>query len=136
MPDLSDIERILKENHKNWLATMVGTNFNRITLFLLKSIDTVQSKVYGTESGEEGIVPVGPVEVLITGDSFFPSDTISAGTLESADLFTTDDRVNVGDYLELQRSDQSVRRFKVVELESIGSSQRVFQKFKLSATGS
>ena len=135
MVDISDIENILRYTHENFLETMVSSNFNRITLGVFKRRIDIQTTVYGLDAGEESLYPAGEIEALVAGDSFFPSDLASAGTLTEGWLYTSSTLLSVGDLVELKRSDQRTRRYKVVVPERVGSSQSVFIKFKLSAIG-
>lgn len=134
MIELSDIENILRVQHATFLETMVSSNFNRITLSVFKVVRIdYPTQVYGLDAGEEGLYPAGEIIALVAGDSFFPSDLASAGTLTEGWLFTTSTLLGVGDLVALKRSDERTRRYKVVTTERVGSSQSVFTQFKLSA---
>jgi len=135
MIDISDIEFILRNQHQTYLETMVSSNVNRITLAVFKAKSGIRSQVYGLDAGEEGTYPAGEIEALVAGDSFFPSDLASAGSLTEGWLFTASTILNAGDRVELKRSDQRTRRYKVVEIDRVGSSQAVFTRFKLSSLG-
>lgn len=133
MIDLSDIEGILKYQNEVYLETMLSGNFNRIVLAVFKARISYETKVYGLDAGEEGVYPAGEITALVAGDAFFPSDLASAGTLTEGWLYTLSPLIQIGDLVELKRSDIRKRRYKVVEADRVGSSQAVFTKFKLSS---
>lgn len=130
---LYDVERAIKNQQSTWLYVVEqrwGVNCN-----LFRLVHNVQTKVYGVEAGQEGHRKHSTFTGVIVGDAFNPSDDWSGGTLAEGYLLTTSKDPQVGDLVEVDREDIRNRRFKIVKLESIGTSDKVFNKLILSSVG-
>ncbi len=105
------------------------------------------SEIYGVFSGEyeplPGNVPdIRVVSVLITeGYNFVTADDINAGIYDESMMYTVDD-IYVGDVLEINRvqpatdlPDTMLRKFIVTERHSLGMTQTIIHRFKLSSLG-
>jgi len=128
-------EKVLARVHSVALAVLQRNGYVSIELILYKAVKSVHTKVYGVEAGEEGVLPAGKIQALVAGDTFTSIDNHQAGTLEEGWLFTTSNLINVGDLVQIQRTDLRERKYKVVSLLGVGTTLSVFKKFKLSAAG-
>ena len=102
---------------------------------MYKAVDNVFNKVYGRDSGEENYIVHDTIQAIVIGDDFFPLDLSSGGSFKEGWLFTTSDKVNVGDRVEFNRDDCLSRRYHVETILNIGSSKMVFRKIRISALG-
>ena len=136
MAKLRDIEAVLEQNAKNWLMAMELHGYQSHQVSIYRVVKDVHTDVYGREAGEEGKNKVAEIDCLLVGDDFFPSDSYAAGTFQEGWMYTTSDKVQVGDRVELLRpASDATRRYQVVALHRMGTSRAVFKKYKLSAIG-
>jgi hypothetical protein len=130
---LYDIERILKERASNYLSVL-EQRFS-VKCILHRVVQNTETRVYGVEAGEEGYKRHSEFSGIVTNDNFFPSDDYSSGTMAEGYLYTTSTSPQVGDLVEVHRGDKKSRRFKIETLESLGTTEKTFKKFKLSSVG-
>ena len=113
----------------DFLEAMYGINCN-----IYKVKKNVYSNVYGKESGEELSQPIAKT-LLITNDAFTPADSVSAGTLTEGWMYSNSKDLNVGDRVEVYRSDGRGRRFKIEGVYSLGTTTSVIKKYKIVSLG-
>lgn len=130
---LQTIEGILNDNHLNRLEVI--ENRYAIKVKVYRPVKNVFNSVYGRESGEEFSQEFDVVDAIVIGDDFFPQDSYAAGGFKEGILYTSSDKVNIGDMVSLDRDDFKTRRYSVQNVQVIGSSQKVFKKFRISALG-
>jgi hypothetical protein len=107
-----------------------------IKVRLLRSTKNVYSKVYGMESGDTETGKFEEIIAIVTAENFSPLDRFNAGLLNDGYLYTSQEgKVLVGDTVEVRRDDRRAYRFKVVSRESIGVSESIISRFKISAVG-
>lgn len=102
---------------------------------LHRVVANTQTRVYGVEAGEEGYSKHSSFLGVVTNDTFSPSDDWSSGTLTEGFLYTTSNTPEVGDLVSVDREDVRHRKFKIIAVESLGTSDRVFKKLKLASLG-
>jgi hypothetical protein len=127
------MERILRSNHAAWLPVVEARFASCVEVY--HPVGSVFQDVYGRQSGEEGFRVHDTVQAVVVGDDFFTSDSTMAGAFTEGILYTSSDKILVGDLVRLAREDCKQRRYKVVHMEEIGSTQGVFRKYKISAVG-
>jgi hypothetical protein len=93
------------------------------------------SKVYGVESGDEADLNI-KITVLITGDTFAPVDRFNVGLLSEGWMFSSqEEKIKVGDTIEVLRPDGRAFKFKLTSKEGIGVSTTVVNRYKVVAEG-
>jgi hypothetical protein len=136
VPRLQDIENVLSQNYEAWLLNKELHGYESHTVSVFRVVKNVHTTVYGKEAGEEASQKIGDINCILVGDDFFPADSHSAGSFQEGWLYTTSDKVDVGDRVEVIRSaNQGTRRYQVTRRDKVGTTRMVFQKFRLSALG-
>lgn len=123
--------------YKEQLVTRLQDLINRFGLKIrvYRAVQNAHKSVYGTASGDDQASSLGEIDGLIVGDSFFPADFGASGNLDEGYLYTNSDIVRSGDKLEVIRRDKVKFRFKAESLEDVGTTTRVFKKYKISSLG-
>ena len=95
--------------------------------------DEKYEKTYGIHSGGAEI-EVGVVRgVLATSEDFITYGHLKTTPPETAYFYTTSlNMIKVGDILKYERTDGTIRKWKVVSRESVGYSRVVVERFRLS----
>ena len=94
------------------------------------------SDVYGTSSGEVKTKSVGKIEVLATGDSFYPSDGLASGTFDQGYIYVQSihfDIIFSGCIISVKTRDDKIRKYKVERKEDIGVMTSAFERYRISA---
>lgn len=130
---LHEVERILQERHAAWLPALEARFASTVEVH--HPVGSVFQTVYGRESGEEAFHPHDSVQAIVVGDDFFSSDASMVGAFKEGILYTSSDKIQVGDLVRVVREELRNRRYKVIDKQEIGSSQSVFRKFRISAIG-
>lgn len=132
MAIIETMETILKGQVEARVAFL--ENLYGVACKIYKVKENVFSTVYGKESGEELSAPVS-ARFMITNDSFTPMDSHSAGTLTEGWIYSNTDKLNVGDRVEVSRSDGRSRAYKVDGIFTLGSSTSVIKRYKIISLG-
>lgn len=106
-----------------------------IRVAVFKPPQTVFRDVYGKQAGEEGFTQAAEIDAVVLNDQFAPIDARKAGTFIEGWMYARDPKVNVGDRVEVIRDDGRSRRFKVDEVQGIGTTTSVLKRFKILAIG-
>lgn len=129
----SEMERIIKEQGEKGLDLL--EHYAGIELELYRdSTDDVYSRVHGHVSGSEGELIKEFIGVL-QSDDFAPSNDAYSGNFEVGFLYTKDKDVKIGDVIKIKSVDKKNRRFKIVEIDTVGLTLEIFKSFKLSNLG-
>lgn len=129
---LHTIESVVKTSVTNQVSLL--TSLFSVKCRLHKPVKDTYSEVYGIHSGVEKADFI-EIDLLCIGDTSSPFDQRSVGTFQEGWVFTNDVRVEVGDQIDVIREDGRGRRYKIERKESIGTTDKVFSKFRLSAMG-
>lgn len=129
---LQQIEQVAKTQSTIYLKNLLRQY--GIPLKLFKQVKTTHSSVYGKTAGET-VQNEDEIMGIVVGDDFFPSDSISFGTFEEGFLYTSSTIPQVGDTVQIERPGNQMRKFKIMEKQSLGTTNNVFDRFKLAALG-
>lgn len=100
---------------------------------LRKSSIDLYSKAYGVESGEVS-ESYEEIEAILTSDTFDSSDKFGTGIFDEGWMVTREAcKVNTGDLIEVLRDDGTYYQYKVVSKQTIGVTDEVMAKFRLSS---
>lgn len=94
------------------------------------------SDVYGTASGDRKYESAGTVEVLATGDSFYPSDGLSSGSFDQGYIYLQESSFGLiysGCVISVKSRDDKIRKFQVERKEDIGVMTSAFERYRISA---
>ena len=113
-----------------------------ITVDVFRKPKDIYQEVYGIDSGTDG-KQVSSIKALLLGDEYVPTDLRNVGTFKEGWIYfkQTDyipgptPNIKEGDVIRFQRQDGKVRRYKVEELNTIGSTIQIIQRFKISSLG-
>jgi hypothetical protein len=99
-------------------------------------IQTEEDEVYGIYSGVNLVDEVNSsnIRVLMPRQLWAVVDDTFVSGFESVNLFTSNTIQN-GDVIEIIRTDNTVFRFKIVEVESIGFEKKVVTRFHVTPLG-
>lgn len=95
----------------------------------------VETSVYGTSSGNIENVFLKDINGILVSTDFFESDSGYAGDFEEGLLYTMYPDVPVGSYVELDRMDGKIKRYKIKNLKEIGLSTGILHRYEISAVG-
>ena len=117
-----------------------------IMVTIVRPDEDVYEEVYGVASGVSGSF-IGSLKALVFGDDWQPTDLRNIGTFDKgwmycnvSDMSGSNFVIQVGDVIEFSgstigRQDNKVRRYKIDELDAVGSTIQIVQRFRLSSIG-
>lgn len=131
----SNIEGLIRNTNFNIGIDHLIQHYGQEVEVYQPSIDTF-SDVYGTASGKTDYNFKEIIEVLATGDSFFPADSLSSGTFVEGYIYVQakDFKViHAGCMISVKTRDNKKRKYKVEFKEDIGVMTSMFERYRVSA---
>lgn len=121
---------------KNFSSRNLGVleYYYGITLELFRSVKDTHTDVYGRAAGNK-TTKMKEFKGILISDDFFTSGGAYAGNFEEGFLYTREQGIFVADIIRVLSSDGKQRRFKIIEKETIGTQDSVFERWKISNLG-
>lgn len=129
---MENIENNIKNRNKKGLKHLLAMYGVRVDI--LKLVESKETSVYGRDATTNYGDPI-PAVGIVVNDDFFPADSIYSGTFKSGFFYTESKDLEPGDIIKISRQDGKIRKFKVKELQSMGTTTEVFKRFEISSTG-
>ena len=131
---LPDVERVLAEQHLAYLKTLLHQY--AIPVEIVRQLKDTHATVYGRQSGRSSNQEHFNLEVLITGDEFAPATSVLSGAFTEGFLYSdSPELLKNSDEVHIQGEDGKTRIFNIVSIESLGSTQEIFTRYRISAKG-
>jgi len=133
---ITEVETIAGDLFENQI--LYALTHSGILAKLYKKIDSVYDTYYGPQytdddSSNEEVEPT-EIKILMSGSSRNVFDLQVADASEVSAMFSLDE-VGIGDVIEVVRGDGRTRKYKVISVEGIGTTEVVAWNFKVSALG-
>lgn len=126
------MERIIRTNAGKYLEVL--EHYNAIEVLLYREKKNSHSDVYGKYSGSKSNYHK-KFEAILVSDDFFASSSTYAGDFEEGFMFTSESDVRPSDTIVIQSADGKQRRHRVDSVESLGTQDSVFYRYKLTNIG-
>jgi hypothetical protein len=124
-----EMERVIKARTPGQLETLM--HYYAIPLKLYRQKKNKESQVYGTSAGSIEHVYV-EIMGIVASDDFFESDSGYAGDFKQGFLYTKEKIEDfVGAYIEIDGQDMKIRRFKINNLKSIGTTTEILFRYEI-----
>lgn len=93
--------------------------------------DSMYSDVYGIKSGDPANTTQRTIKGIVVGDDFVSMDGDSSGLFIEGYMYTHDTGIKAGDLIGIPREGFRERKYKVESEQILGTTKRVFGKYRL-----
>jgi len=129
----SEMEKIIDKHGEDGLIHL--EHYYGIDLELYRQVkNSAYSTVHGRDAGQPASHLKNFIGIL-QSDDFFPANSTQAPAFEAGFLHTRELEILVGDVIKIVSNDDRNRRYRIIEIDSIGLTQQVYKRYKLSALG-
>jgi hypothetical protein len=130
---MQEIETVLKARVPGQMETLLF--YYGIPLKIFEQKQNLETSVYGTSSGNIQNTFLKEIHGILVSTDFFESDNSYAGDFEQGFLYTMYPDVPVGSYVQVDRMDDKIKRFKINNLKTIGITTGILHRYEILAVG-
>lgn len=129
---MQEMERIIKDRVPGQLETLMFYYAIPLRVFEQRQ-SAKETKVYGTSAGNISSQMTMETQGILVSTDFYESDSSYAGDFEQGFLYTLEPNIPVGSYIEIDRMDNKIKRFKIDSLKTIGVTTTVLHRYEILA---